>query len=382
MTVAGVTKPQRDAARGAVADARLASQAVEAIVRSSMSTVPPAMIDRARHALRRFFSDGPWSIDDDTALAALVGPGAGWRRTELRAGITLAFGWKGSVFRVDVEVSEPDPMRGDLVSGDLVAGDLVAGGSNAEPAVVPATTLASTFDVSIVPEAGPQPRIVRFLTGPGTGGQSGWIRDAGEARDGRAAALLRAFPDATGVLLGAGFVAVEIKDERRWDEVLAPLFAFVADRFMPPRAPAAPDHGVTRARAELAPIDPTSPRGIATVRDALTSPDAAVRQIAATLVRHDDPKSAERAWRRLLDDTSRAVRRAAVITMSEEHLEEVRPLLERGLGENDACSRFHAALGLGRIGAERSRVALERASADGDARVRLAVEAALAGRNL
>jgi hypothetical protein len=382
MTIGGTATAARDRARRAVGDAGLAAVAVEAVVRGAMLSAPPAVIPRARLLLRRFFTGEVWKVEDDLALAALVGPGAGNQRVALGTGLTLVFGWRAASFRVDVDRSDDSTAAHDSEEGD--AGDDANGGAGDDDTAPvrtdPLATLAASFAGSVIPETGPQPRIVRFLTGPGSGGQSGWIRPRGDTRDDRVRTLLRDHPGVSGVLLGAGFVAVEADDERGWDVLLGPVLECIADRFVPPRPPVPTDRDLERARVELGAIDPGSPRGIAKVRDALTSPDASLRQIAVALVRHDEPRHAEHAWRRALDDANRAVRRAAVVTMAGESLEELRPLLERALGDNDACSRFHAACGLGRIGAERSRVALERARGDTDARVRWAASAALAGR--
>jgi hypothetical protein len=238
--------------------------------------------------------------------------------------------------------------------------------------------MLASFDESVVPEAGPQARIVRFLTGAGTGGQSGWVRDADATHDERIQRLARTFVDINAVMLGVGFVAVELHDERRWDDLLLPIMAFVSDTFGARRAPAVPDRQLERARAEFAGINPATLRGIGRVRDALGSPDPAIRQIAVSLMEHDDPFSAEKAWRAALDDSNRGVRRAAIVAVARARQEALRPLLERGLGENDACARFHALSGLQSIGADRSRAAIERVVNDSDARVRLAAHRALA----
>jgi len=370
---AGSASSRRDEGRIRIAERGLASEAIEAVVRVALRRVPPSMVERARIQLRKFFSTAPWTIDDDSALAAIVGPGSGSSRVAV-GDVTVVCEFHAGRLRVDVDWEHAVTEHG-------------APGNAPPDAVSPrravtAAELAATFEQPLVPEAGPHGRIVRFLTGPGSGGQSGWLRDPASTRDDRARALLASFAEVTGVMLGPGFVAIEVRDEHDWDELLVPLFAAVLERFVPPRPLPTVDRQTERARAEFAGVNPETSRGIGRVRDALSSPDAAVRQIAVTMVAHDDPMIAERAWRTALDDTNRAVRRAAVVAMAGVHREGLRSLLERALGEPDAAARLHAALGLAHIGADRSHASLERALDDGDARVRLAARAALASRPL
>jgi hypothetical protein len=406
--------PRRDDARALVAERGLASAAIELVVRQTMGRTPPSMVDRARVLLRRYFSPGPWRIDDDAALAAIVGPGTGVIRTELDADLTLVVAFRASNLRIHVEhepatmssataAPAPEPFAHapsapaeiprdptPLSQIPMTPGahlDPIAALAPAPP-VAPAAAdaagdeLVRSFELPIVPEATAQPRVVRFLTGPGSGGQTGWVRSADATRDDRVQRVLRTFVDVTGVLLGTGFVAIELGDEHRWDDLLVPLLELVTDTFVPPRPPAGPDRQMERARAEFAGVNPQTARGLGRVRDALTSPDPAVRQVAVTLVEHDDPFSAERAWRIALDDTNRGVRRAAIVAMARAEQEQLRGLLERGLGEADACARYHAVAGLARLGADRSHPNLERALEDNDARVRLAARLALSDRTV
>ena len=361
---------RRDHARAAVAARGLASAAVEIVVRQAMGRVPPSMVDRARVLLRRFFSDGPWRIDDDTALAAIVGPGSGNTAVALDDELTIIVAYRASSLRVDVEFAVGDV---DDAPAPPAPNEIELLGS----APLDTDAAIASFEHSIVPEAGPNPRIVRFLTGPATGGSGGWVRDPTATRDDRVARVLRTFVDAAGVLLGNGFVAVELTDEHRWDELLMPLMACITEAFVAPREPSAPDRQLERARLEFAEVNPDSARGIAKIREALRSPEAAMRQVAVELIGHDDPYRAERAWKTALDDTSRAVRRAAVVAMARADREALRPLLERGLREHDALARYHAVVGLGRIGVERSRPALQRCLTDTDARVRLVTRSIL-----
>ena len=371
--VGGATTPiptRRDTARALVGERGLASAATEIVVRTAMHRVPPSMVDRARVLLRRFFSDAPWRGSDDAALAAIVGPGTDHHHAQLDDELVLVVAFRASSLRVDVEFTASDP----AVSPTPANGSEPA---QACGSVDPSTSarrdsLLDTFDLSVVPEADANPKLVRFLTGPGTTGTGGWIRNPDQTPDDRIARLLRTFVDITGVLNGPGFVAVELGDEDRWDDLLEPILDAVDSTFGIGPGQVGNDHQLDRARLEFTGVDPRSARGINRVRDALGSPDAGVRQIAVTLMEYDDPFSAQKAWRIALDDRSRAVRRAAVIAMAAAEREELRPLLERALGEGDARARYHAVIGLGRIGVERSRRTIERALVDSDARVRLA----------
>src|SRR5690349_7939863 len=97
----------RDGARLRIAHDGLAQNAVERVARSAFSRMPITLVDRARAQLRRFFSDAPWTVEDDAALSGVVGPGEGWTEDDLAPGIRIAFGWKGGRFRVDVEAEAP-----------------------------------------------------------------------------------------------------------------------------------------------------------------------------------------------------------------------------------------------------------------------------------
>ncbi len=354
----------RDRARAEVDARRLGPTAVEQIVRGAMTQTPPALVDRARVLLRRFFSGAPWRIDDDTALASIVGPGAGWHTVTLGNDLAIAFGWKAGSFRVEVDIvldGTPNGGAGDDVTVDGV------------PAPV---DLGDTFDGPVVAEAGPQPRIVHFLTGAGTGGAaSGWIRSAADTHDARLKKLFEAFPAISGVMLAPGCYAIEVHDAAHWHDVLLPLLVHLGAHFASARVHIV-DRQEERARAEFADVEVRSPRGMAKVRDALTSPDPFMRVEAVARIGVSDPFAAERAWRAALDDSARPVRRAAVKAMADKPREVLRPLLERACTDNDSCTRYYAVRGLGALGAAKSRATLDRLSADSDARVRLALDAA------
>jgi hypothetical protein len=92
----------RDATRLRIARAGLTQTAVERVSRPSFGRMPITLVDRARAQLRRFFSDSPWTVEDDAGLSALVGPGDGWTEEELAPGIRLAYGWRGGNFKVEI----------------------------------------------------------------------------------------------------------------------------------------------------------------------------------------------------------------------------------------------------------------------------------------
>ena len=57
---------------------------------------------------KRFFSDAPWTRDDDEALADAIGPGVGGAvRHELEPGLTLVWGWEDGRFRLRVVSDAP-----------------------------------------------------------------------------------------------------------------------------------------------------------------------------------------------------------------------------------------------------------------------------------
>ncbi len=57
---------------------------------------------------KRFFSDAPWTADDDEALADAFGPGVeGMSSFELEPGLTLLWGWEDGRFRLRVASDEP-----------------------------------------------------------------------------------------------------------------------------------------------------------------------------------------------------------------------------------------------------------------------------------
>jgi HEAT repeat protein len=92
-----------------------------------------------------------------------------------------------------------------------------------------------------------------------------------------------------------------------------------------------------------------------------------------------EPAAAARNWARLLDDSSRSVRRAVVDSVGDARRPELRPLLEQALGDPDAWIRWRALRGIAALGVTPSRAAVEALAADPDFRVRLESARVLSG---
>jgi hypothetical protein len=370
-TVTGVaTYTERDECRREVAARGLTPVAVAHLTRDALGRIDLDRLAPLKAFLKRFFSDDSWAAVDDAALAELVGPGEGWWSHALEQDVRFEFGWRDGAFRLELT-------RGAL--------------------------LDDMFDGPVIPEATPNPRTIRFVTGPIHDGPSRWYTSADDVDDPRVAEVFATFDDVANVLVGPEFVAVGLHRPDRWEELLAPMLRVVTSRFAavvrvpastdpndPPAAsrPAAPrqrspdDHsrGIERAWQELAALQPNQPDDLRRVLDALSSSDVTVRQVAARLLVDADVDVAAAEWGRLLDDQSRSVRRACVDAIVDADRQVLRPLLERALRDSDAWTRWKAISGLASLGIEPSRDAVEPLAHDADFRVRL--EAARALRDL
>jgi hypothetical protein len=325
---------------------------------------------------KRFFSDVPWTADDDDALADAIGPGVGGAaRHELEQGLTLFWGWEDGRFRLRVTSDEP------TVSP---AADDAAG-----------MALGQLFDGAVVPEATPSPRTIRFATPPIHAGPGRAYGSAAGDSDPRVARIFRAFDDVTDVLVGPDFVAVTISRPGRWEAILGPMLRAVTEEFTGNRGgePPVPERPVTasgrahsdaeqatgdrpprrleRAWADLGHRRADRPEDLDHVLAAAHDGNPARRQVAAALLADAPPDVATRTWALLLDDPSRTVRRSVVDVVVGAGRDSLRPLLEQALEDSDAWIRWKALRGIAALGVEASRPAVETRASDPDFRVRL-----------
>jgi hypothetical protein len=362
-------EPVRDEARREVAARGLTQTAVTHLTRDALGTIDLAALAPVKQLLKRFFSDEPWTDDDDDALAELVGSRDGWWRHELGEDFVLEFGWRDSAFRMELASRHG---------------------------------LGESFAGVVVPEATPNPRTIRFVTPPIHRGPSRWYESAVGVDDPRVARLFAEFDDVANVLVGPDFVAVGLRRPDRWEQLLDPVlraittdFASTAadaepigaadaeprDESSRPRSEFAHDGGsaLERAWKELGSLRPDEPGDRDRILAAVSSPNSAARHVAARVLVDAPAEVAEQAWSRLLSDPSRAVRRAAVDAMVDVERPALRPLLEHALGDTDAWTRWKALRGLVDLGVEPSRAAISRLAEDPDFRVRLEAAGALGG---
>ena len=369
---------EQDAARRLLAERNLAVNAFGHLT-EAMLGLPFEALGPVKTLLKRFLSAGPWSVDDDNALALAVGAGEGWLERDLDDDLHLSFGWAGGRFRVD--------LRSD-----------VAGPAPLDP-------LTATFDGPVVPEATPNPRTIRFgFAHPVHDGPSRWYESAATAGDdARVARLFGNFDRVANVLVGPDFVAVGLRRPDDWVALLAPVLAVVTEEFADPDAHGAPPPPsdsaggppwlgsrptenigdsrrltrLERAWRDLGRLRSADPADLAEVVAAASGDDPAHRQVAANLLGEADPSAAREEWARLVADPVRAVRRATVDAMVDAGRNELRPLLESALADIDAWVRWKALRGLVELGPAASREAIEATTDDPDFRVRLEAAAAL-----
>jgi hypothetical protein len=373
----------RDEIRRTIAARGLTPTAAAYLTRDALARIELEQLAPVKGLLKRYFSDAPWTTEDADELAARVGPGEGWWRHELAGGFGFAFGWRDGAFRLEVEPPET---------------------ASAPPEDVTAPDLDDAFDSSIVPEATPNPRTIRFVTGPIHDGASRWYESATGVDDPRVARVFDAFDDVANVLVGPDFVAVGIRQPQRWEQLLGPMLRLLEDEF--PSETATEANAADRAPSTAGPAATTAPTGAAApardrafdrawrnlralhleqpddltrLRVAASSGDVASRQAAARVLLDADPQVALAAWDALVTDPSRTVRRATVDAMVDATRPELRPLLERALDDRDAWTRWKALRGLVDLGIEPSRAAAAPLVTDTDFRVRL--EAVRALRN-
>ena len=348
-----------------------------------VSALPFEALGPVKQSLKRFFSDAAWTADDDDALADIVGVGTGGGSRELEPGLTLTWTWEGGRFRLRVESDAPEAVA------SASADDATA-----------ATDLGETFDGAIVPEATPSPRTIRFATPPLQAGAARNYESATAASDDpRVVRLFGDFDQVTNVLVGPDFVAVTIARPDRWEQLLEPILRGVTREFAgdapleraASRAETGPVRAVTpdeetraprrleRAWSDLGALRADRPEDLERVLAACDDPEPVRRQVAAALLADAPADPAAGAWADLVGDASRAVRRSAVDAIAGAERQEVRPLLERALGDTDAWIRWKALSGIGALGAEPSRAAIATVAEDPDFRVRLEAARLLKG---
>jgi len=364
----------RDASRLRIARAGLTQTAVERVSRTSFGRMPITLVDRARAQLRRFFSEGPWTVEDDAGLSGLVGPGEGWTEEELAPGIRLSYGWRFGIFKIEV-AAEPEP---DTAGAP---GSHGAHEAKTAPSILPEheRTLGDTFEDFVLIEPGRTPAELRFATGPVMGGKAGRFTREEQGSSAAVAALFREFDDIEQVRIETGAVSIALESPDQWRDILLQVFDTVTAAFVPPRV-IQPDRAHERAVAEIGSLDVSNPRDLARLLDATNSPDAAFRCLAAAKLEVADPLLVAKPWTHSLEDSSRPVRRAAIRAMAHVARPDLRLLFERALGDKDACVRYYALRGLAQIGVGRADQSVERRKLDDDLRVRFAAQAALDGR--
>jgi hypothetical protein len=348
----------------------LVSTAFGHLTRDAFDCLPFDALARTKVVLKRFLSTEPWTDAEAAALAEVVGPGEGWWSRPLDEDITLEYGWREGRFTLTVE-AEVLPLP-------------TPAGEPPEPAC----------DGSVLAEPTPDPRTIRFRTGPTNDGESQWFESPAAAQGfWRAARLFDEFPEIANVLCGRDFLEVTLRRRSDWERLLGAVQAAVGDvleRAAPVVEegwfPGAPTPGrsarkgadsranrLAKAWAELGPLRPTDPDDLETLITASHGEDPFRRQVAANLLLVADPGIAAKHWERLFSDDSPAVRRAAVDAVADAGREELRPLLERALGDDDGWVRWKGLRGLVELDPEPSRDAITARTRDPDFRVRLEV---------
>ncbi len=371
------------AARGLVPDA------AAHLTRDALGAVDFSRLAPLKGLIKQFFSDRSWTTNDDRTLADLMGPGDGWWSYGLGDAFDLAFGWRDGDFRIELS----------RVAAGAETRTTTAAAAEPIEHLEHTELLGDTFASTVVPEATPNPRTIRFVTGPIHTGPSRWYESAANVDDPRAAALFAEFDAVDNVLVGPDFVAVGLHRAPDWEVLLAPVLRVVASQFTgatddtPPVAsprptgdgrapePATPPRGggteLDRAWRVIGQLHANLPDDLDRILEARSSANPADRQVAARLVVDADPATAQDAWDGLLADASRTVRRATVDAMVDTERAALRPLLERALDDTDPWIRWKALRGLVDLGVEPSRAAIAALATDADFRVRLEATSAL-----
>ena len=371
-----------DAGRQLVAERGLTPAAVTALI-PLVAGVGFEELGLVKALLRRFFSADSWSAREAATLASAIGPappdGDHVTTLDLDRDLTLIAGWVDGTFVLDVEVAaavEERPVLPDPPG--------------------PTADLGRTFASGVVPQPTPNPRTIRFATARRALPVAGASFRRDQTVDEPVAAIFAVAEDVVDVLVGADFVAVSLRRPDRWPDLLGPVLDAVAGAFGgdPVEAPedielAGPD--VRGIRASTGPAPSTERRrtrlerawddlgrlqagtaaDLELVLAAARDEDSARRQVAAQLLTDAPEDAAAAAWRELVDDPSRAVRRATVDAIAGVEREALRPLLERATTDADGWTRWKALHGLAALGAAPSIDVIARLEGDPDFRVRL-----------
>ena len=206
------TGPGRDA-RSLVVERNLVRRAFGYLTTDAFLSLPFESLGPIKTLLKRYFSLEPWGPAEAEALARAVGTGEGSWRRQLDDELVLVYGWDDGAFALHVSTT----------------------GETSPPARSPVRTdssLAASFDGPVVPEATPNPRTIRFRTGPIHDGPSRWYESSTKAADepgvGR---LFGEFEEVANVLVGPDFVAVSLRRGSDWERLLAPLLQAVTEEF-------------------------------------------------------------------------------------------------------------------------------------------------------
>jgi hypothetical protein len=362
-----------EAGRRLVAQRNLVSVAFGHITADALKTLPFDALGPTKALLRLFFSAQAWGDKEAGALAEAVGPGEGWWSRPLDDEVTLEYGW--------------------LDDGRFAV--LLSSASAPPPAEIEDPPPSADVDDPVVPEVTPDPRTIRFRKGPIHDGENPlFVSPASAEAYWRASFLFDQFPEVANVGFGPDFVEVTLRRASDWERVRGRVLAAVArvfERAAPDVEPRWTRDAVTsgdwrrttprggRATrlaqpwAELRSLRPADARDVETLITASYGEDAFRRQVAASLLLEADPTVAAKHWERLLADPSIGVRRSTADAMTNAGREELRPLLERALGDGDGWVRWTALRGLVELGPEPSRDSIVALAPDPDFRVRLEV---------
>ena len=356
-----------DATRAAIVSRGLVATASGYLTSDVAMQIPFEALGPFKDLLKKYFSAGPWSEADATALSGLIVGNIepDWWEHDLGGGITLAHGIDGERYQLWVSgVASPTESIFDRV-----------------------------FDGPVIPETTPHPRKVKFTFG-GTPSPGSWHRrtDPDPPIDPRTKRLL-AEPDVTDVMVAGDFVTIGLAGTASWEERLEPLLALTTELFADAGSGvAAPERtrdellreaghaGATVQEADLHLLDPNDSDHRSRLDGAFDSPDPRVRRIGVAILAEADDRSVRHsAVKRGYADESRIVRRTAVDVAADTTDPALRSFLESALHDDDHWNRWRAVRALGDLGIEQSREKVVALTEDPEFRVRFEVERVLRG---